>query len=134
MFLPVEIEGKGRGARRVGGGQAKEPASQCARVCQNYPFFSLPFSFSPNVALVFSSVGDRYDWTTGAPHHGNGTTPRPHPSHTLLHAYCNSSVSNGAFSFPGATWDRFRCTVEPSPSLSFVGPKKCRKTPARFPD
>ena len=28
----------------------------------------------------------------------------------------NRSGSEGAFSFPGATWDRFRCTVEPSPS------------------
>ena len=31
----------------VGWGQAKEPASQCEGVCQNYPFSKLPFSFSP---------------------------------------------------------------------------------------
>ena len=27
----------------------------------------------------------------------------------------NSSGSKEPFSFPGATWDRFRCTVQPSP-------------------
>ena len=41
--------------------------------------------------------------------------PRAHPSRTLLYAYFNRSGSKGTFSLPGATWDRFRCTVEPSP-------------------
>ena len=72
-------------------------------------------------------VGDRYDWTTGAPHDGNErkryrVVPRAHPSRALLYAYFNRSGSKGAFSFPGATWDRFRCTVEPSP-----GHIRCRK-------
>ena len=40
--------------------------------------------------------------------------PRAHPSRTLLYAYCNRSGSKGALAFPGATWDRFRCAVEPS--------------------
>ena len=38
--LPWENEGKGGGGGEgegVGSGPAKEPASQCARVCQNYP-------------------------------------------------------------------------------------------------
>ena len=41
--FPVEnVREKGRGwggwgHREVGGGQEKEPASQCARICQNYP-------------------------------------------------------------------------------------------------
>ena len=30
-------------------------------------------------------------------------------------AYFNRSGSKGAFRLPGATWDHFRCTVEPSP-------------------
>ena len=30
----------------------------------------------------------------------------------------NRSGRKRAFSFPGATWGRFRCTVEPSPGLS----------------
>ena len=64
--------------------------------------------------------GDRYDWTTGAPHDGTywkkyRVVPRAHPSRTLLYAHFNRSRSKGAFSFPGATWDRFRCTVEISP-------------------
>ena len=37
------------------------------------------------------------------------------PPRTLLYAYFNRSGSKGAFSFPGATRDRFCCTVEPSP-------------------
>ena len=62
---------------------------------------------------------DRNDWTTGAPHDGNEwkkyrVVARAHPSRTLLYAYFTRSENKGAFSFPGATWDRFRCTVEPS--------------------
>ena len=52
--FPVENEGKGEGVGSVGGWggdrQAKEPASQCARVCQNYPSnfldYTTPFYFS----------------------------------------------------------------------------------------
>ena len=33
----------------------------------------------------------------------------------FAYAYFSTSGSNGAFSLPGATWDHFRCTVEPSP-------------------
>ena len=44
--FPVENEGKGEGWGGVGGGvgwgQAKEPASPCARVCQNYPLAIYP--------------------------------------------------------------------------------------------
>ena len=65
------------------------------------------------------SFGDRYDWTTGAPHDGNEwkkyrVVPRAHPSRTLLYVYFSRSGSKERFSFPGATLDRFRCTVEPS--------------------
>ena len=54
----------------------------------------------------------RYDWTTKAPHDGNDwkkylLVPRAHPSRTLLYAYFKRSGSKGAFSFPGARWDRF---------------------------
>ena len=38
--FPLENEGQGEGGGEVEGagwGQAKKPASQCARVCQNYP-------------------------------------------------------------------------------------------------
>ena len=67
-----------------------------------------------------TKVRGRYDWTTGAPHDGNEwkkyrVVPRAHPSRTLLYVYFNRSGSKELFSFPGATWDRFRCTVEPSP-------------------
>ena len=42
--FPVENEGKGEGSGEggVGWGQAKEPASQCTRVCQNYPLANYP--------------------------------------------------------------------------------------------
>ena len=43
--FPVENEEKGKGVGRVAGvgwGQVKEPASQCARVCQNYPLAIYP--------------------------------------------------------------------------------------------
>ena len=43
--FPVENEGKGEGGGEGGGvgwGQAKEPASQCARICQNYPLAKYP--------------------------------------------------------------------------------------------
>ena len=38
---PVDTEGKG-GGWGLGWGQAKEPTSQCARVCQNYPLANYP--------------------------------------------------------------------------------------------
>ena len=41
--LPVRHEGNREGLR-VGWGQAKEPESQCERVCRNYPLSKLPFS------------------------------------------------------------------------------------------
>ena len=34
----------------------------------------------------------------------------------VFFAYFNRSGSKGAFGLPGATWDHFRCTVEPSSS------------------
>ena len=40
--FPVENEGKGERGGRVGLGQSKEPASQHARVCQNYPLANYP--------------------------------------------------------------------------------------------
>ena len=43
--FPVENEGKGELGGEGGGGgvgQAKEPASQCARVCQSYPLANYP--------------------------------------------------------------------------------------------
>ena len=43
--FPLEIEGKWGGHQEGGGvgwGQAKELASQCARVCQNYPLAIYP--------------------------------------------------------------------------------------------
>ena len=48
--------------------------------------------------------------------------PRAHPSCTLRYAYSIRSGSKGPFRFPGATWDRLHCTVEPSP-----GHIRCRK-------
>ena len=81
------------------------------------PRWQLPPSEAKNPPTF---LGDRYDWTTGAPHDGNEwkkyrVIPRAHPSRTLVYAYFNRSRSKELFSFPGATWDRFRCTVEPSP-------------------
>ena len=38
----VANEGKGWGGWGVGWEQAKEPASQCAHVCQSYPFANYP--------------------------------------------------------------------------------------------
>ena len=40
---PVENEGKREGGGEGWGGPAKEPASQCARVCQNYPLANYRF-------------------------------------------------------------------------------------------
>ena len=74
----------------------------------------------PKLFLHNVFLGDRYDWTTGEPRDGNEwkkcrVVPRAHTSRTLLYAYFKRSGSKGPFSFPGATWDRFHCTVEPSP-------------------
>ena len=38
------------------------------------------------------------------------------PLRPFVFACFNRSGSTGTFRFPGATWDRFRCTVAPSPS------------------
>ena len=43
--FPVENEGEGGQGWGTVGGLAKEPASQCASVCQNSPFSKLPYSF-----------------------------------------------------------------------------------------
>ena len=74
--------------------------------------------------LCIVNFGDRYDWTTGAPHDGKEwkkyrVVPHVHPSRILLYVYFNRSGSKEPFSFPGATWDRFRCTVtvEPRPVI-----------------
>ena len=76
-----------------------------------------------------TQLGDPYDWTTGAPHDGNEwkkyvsylvRTPRT-PFFMLILV---GPGSKGAFSFPGSTWDCFRCTVEPSPGHIW-----CRSTP-----
>ena len=49
-------EGGGEGGG-VGWGQAKEPASQCARVCQNYPVAIYPlYCFSLNSQQVMQST------------------------------------------------------------------------------
>ena len=79
-------------------------------------------------SVTFLCLMDRYDWTTGAPRDGNEwkkyrAVPRVHPSRALLYACFNRSGSKEPFSFPGATWDRFRCTVEPlarSDSVTFL--------------
>ena len=65
-------------------------------------------------------IGNQYDWTTEGPCDGNEwkkhrVVPHVHPSRPLVYAYFNRSGSKGAFSLPGATWDHFRCMVEPSP-------------------
>ena len=72
--------------------------------------------------LIFVGTG-----MTGRPGHRtiqmkHRVAPCAHPSRTLLYVYFNRSGSEGALSFPGATWDRFRCMVEPSP-----GHIRCRK-------
>ena len=49
--FPVEYEGKGEGGgegQRMGWGQAKELASQCAGVCQDYPLPNYPLVSSRN--------------------------------------------------------------------------------------
>ena len=53
---------------------------------------------------------------TGRPGHRN-TSCRTSCAHLAYpgYVYFNRFGSKGACSFPGATWDRFRCTVEPSP-------------------
>ena len=50
-WFSLENEGKGKGVGRVGGwggGLAKEPTSQCARVCQNYRLANYPL-VSPQI-------------------------------------------------------------------------------------
>ena len=71
--------------------------------------------------MCFGKFGIQDDWTTG--YHtmevNGGST-----ASSLVRTLCvpvlllilfNRSGSKGAFRLPGATWDRFRCTVEPSP-------------------
>ena len=48
-----KVRGKGKGVGRVGCGQAREPASQCARVCPNYPLANSPGNVFPIVAKPF---------------------------------------------------------------------------------
>ena len=50
-------------------------------------------------------IGDRYDWTTGAPDDGNEwrkrrVVPRAHPSRPAFYAYFHRSRSKGAFRLP----------------------------------
>ena len=71
---------------------------------------------------ILAIFGERYDWTTGALHDGNEWGEVPCRTSCTSLAYpslCifNRSGSKGAFSFPGVTWDHFRCTVEPSPGF-----------------
>ena len=49
--------------------------------------------------------------------------PRAHPLRPCGFAYYNRSGSKGAFRLPGAMWDHFRCTVEPSPVI--FGVEEC---------
>ena len=77
----------------------------------------------PKHVFKTEKLGDRYDWTTGGPYNGNEwkkyrVVPRAYPLRPLIYAYFNRSGSNGAFS----TWDHFRCTVEPWPSVEKLVP------------
>ena len=76
----------------------------------------------PRTALYRMLIGDgdQYDWMTGRPHEGNEwrkfhVVPRSHPLRPCV--FANRSRSKGVFRLPGpgAMWDHFRCTVEPSP-------------------
>ena len=68
---------------------------------------------------------------TGAPHNGNEwkkyrVVPRARPSCTLRYAYFTTrSGSKGASGFPGATWDHFRCTVQPRCPEVAAATKSC---------
>ena len=65
---------------------------------------------------------------TGRPGRTMETIGRSTASYlTLFYACSSRSGSKGAFSFPGATWDRFRCAVEPSP-----GRIRCQIWSAKF--
>ena len=79
--------------------------------------------------------GAQYDWTAGGPYNGNEwrkcrVVPHTHPWRPLFYACYHGSGSKGAFRLPGVMWDRFRCTVEPSPGhircRFFWGPKMGR--------
>ena len=52
-FACGKMREKGKGWGGVGWGPAKEPASQCARVCGNYPVVNYPL-----VSPRFSGSGD----------------------------------------------------------------------------
>ena len=101
---------------------AKSRSMWCSYVCPSLLFGWL-WPRDDTLSTMSSRscfVGDRYDWTTGAPHDGNEwrkyrIVPPAHPSRPLVYAYFNRSGSKGAFRLAGATWDHFRCTVEPSP-------------------
>ena len=58
--------------------------------------------------------------------------PHAHPSRTLRYAYIDRSRCKGAFGFPGATWDCFRCTVELS-SGHISGKEKAHEHKQIFP-
>ena len=63
VFLQKKKEGEGGwGGWGVRWGPAKEPASQCARICQNYPLASYPFSFPQVIRRGGTRVpkGDSY--------------------------------------------------------------------------
>ena len=76
---------------------------------QHLPVVSGTRGLHPGFPWFSSFLGDRYDWTTGAPCDGNEwkkyrVVPRAHPSRTLLYVFFNRSGSKEPFSFPGATW------------------------------
>ena len=56
--VPVEKRGKGKGGGRwgVGWGKAKGPASQCARVCQNYGLANYPLVLSPIIRFWVKAI------------------------------------------------------------------------------
>ena len=116
IFLSVEASKtwKGKGE--------DSPTCKDSRTGTEQASFSFETCSRNSIPPVPLSGTKGYDWTTEAPQDGHEwkkyrIIPHAYPSRTLHYVSFinNGSGSKGAFSFPGATWDRFRCTVEPSP-------------------
>ena len=77
-----------------------------------------------NWTLAPGKFGDQHDWTTGGPYDENEWRNARTPRVPFLMLIVTGLEAKGAFRLPGATWDRFRCTVAPSPGHIW-----CQKKP-----
>ena len=124
---------KGKGVRRVGGrvGTGKGTGKSMRVHLSKLPFSKLPLSSSPTflpgnfaciaVTGMTGRPGDRtIERIGGSTLSYLARTPRV-PLLMLVLIGLEAVSSKGAFRLPGATWDHFRCTVDPSPGHIWCG-------------